>query len=321
MCRRLESVFLSVRKGDENVLSKIRKVFFVFLVLPVFFCFGKTASATSETNVIEDVAQDVAQDVTEHTNFLIKWLLDQREPALDFVKKLILILIVYLIGKWIIRLLLKLIDKMMKKREMDLAVQNFVHSFSKVAFFFLLIFIIAGMLGIGATAVAVVGSAGLAIGLALQGSLSNLAGGILVLAVKPFTIGDYIVTTGVEGTVQGIDIFYTRIKTLDNKVIMIPNGSIMGSDITNVTKEPVRMLQIDFFVDFDTDMDELKDEIMYIMKEEVLLVQDSPMETVILKLGVKKIQLQARAWAKTENYWAANESVSEKIKKRIASRI
>lgn len=269
-----------------------------------------------DTNVIEDVTNDV----TEQTNFMIEWLLSQRSAALEFIKTLLLVLIVYFIGKWVIRVLLKFIDKMMKKREMDLAVQHFFLSFSKVALSFLLIFIIAGMLGIGATVVAIVGSAGLAIGLALQGSLSNLAGGILVLALKPFTIGDYIITTGVEGTVQGIDIFYTKVKTIDNKVVMIPNGSIMGADITNVTKEPVRMLQIDFFVDFDVDLDELKDELMYIMKEEPLLIQDSPMETVILKLGVKKLQLQSRAWAKTTDYWSAHESVSEKIRKLIASK-
>lgn len=263
----------------------------------------------------DDVIEDVTQDVTEQTNFVIEWLLAQRSAALDFAKKLLLLLIVYLIGKWVIRLLLKFIDKMMKRKEVDLAVQNFVLSFSKVAFSLLLIFIMAGMLGIGATVVAVIGSAGLAIGLALQGSLSNLAGGILVLALKPFTAGDYIKVTNVEGSVQGIDIFYTKIKTIDNKIIMIPNGSIMNADIINMTKEERRMLQIDFFVDFDTNLDELKDELMYIMKEEDLLIQDMPMETVILKLGVKKIALQSRAWVKTVDYWSANERISEKIKK------
>ena len=284
----------------------------ILTVLLGFLAGGRMAFADSQIDVVEDV--------TEHTSFVVEWLLAQRGAALELLEKLVLILIVYIIGKWVIRFLLKLIDKMMKKREMDLAVQNFVLSFSKVALFFLLIFIIAGMLGIGATVVAIVGSAGLAIGLALQGSLSNLAGGILILALKPFTIGDYIVVTGVEGTVEGIDIFYTKIKTIDNKIVAVPNGSITGADITNVTKEPARMLQIDFFVDFDTDFDELKDELMYIMKEDELLIQDKPMETVILKLGVKKMELRLKAWAKQEDYWQAIESISEKIKKTVASK-
>lgn len=277
---------------------------------------GVWLSASEPAEDFLDVS-GVVEEATEQTNFLIEWLMSQRGAALEFAKKLVFVIFIYFVGRWVIRLLLKLMDRMMKRREVDLAVQNFVLSFSRVAFFFLLLFIMAGMLGIGATVVAIVGSAGLAIGLALQGSLSNLAGGILILLLKPFTVGDYVVVTGVEGTVLGIDIFYTKIKTLDNKMAMIPNGAITGADIINVTKAPERMLQINFFVDFVVDLDILKEELLYLMKEDDFLLQEKPMETVILKLGVNKIELQLRAWTKQEDYWAANERMSEKIQKLL----
>ena len=287
-----------------------------WILIGIFLPAGRSVRAAYTTDVVEN-ASDVVEDAGKQANFLVDWLLSQRSTALDFLKTIIAVIIVYLIGKWIIRILLKIIDKGMKRREVDLAVQNFVLSFAKVAFLFLLVFVIAGMLGFSATVVAIVGSAGLAIGLALQGSLSNLAGGILILALKPFTIGDYIIVADAEGTVQNIDIFYTRIRKLDNTVVVVPNGAITGANITNTTKEAKRMVQIDFFVDFETDLDELKDELMYIMKEDELLIQDEPMDTVILKIGAGKVQMQLRAWAKQEEFWAAHESISEKVKKII----
>lgn len=123
-----------------------------------------------------------------------------------------------------------------------------------------MIIIIASVLGIGASSiVAIIGSAGLAVGLALQGSLSNLAGGVLILLLKPFKVGDYIISAGAEGTVQSIDIFYTRIATTDNKVVVIPNGTISNSNVTNTTKQDERMLVLDFTVGLNTDIAEVRE--------------------------------------------------------------
>lgn len=300
--------------GDSLMQSKMKKAAgFLGLLEALFITGGRTALAVS--------AEDVVEDATKQTNFLVNWLLSQREAALELLKKLLLVVIVFFIGKWVLKALLKLIDRTMKKREVDLAVQTFVMSFAKIALYMLLIFIIAGMLGVGATIVAILGSAGLAVGLALQGSLSNLAGGVLILLLKPFTIGDYIIVTGVEGTVQKIDIFYTRLLTVDNKLVVIPNGSITGANITNTTKEERRMLQINFWLDFAADLDELKDELYYIMKEDDYLIQDAPMDVVITKFSSAKVQMQLKAWARQEDYWSALARVSEKVKKTIDSKI
>lgn len=158
----------------------------------------------------------------EKTNFLIEYLLSQRSVLLDFAKTLLFALIVFLIGKRLVKFCLKLTNKWMVRREVEISVQNFVMSFAKVIYYLILIFVVAWILGVGATIVALVGSAGLAVGLALQGSLSNLAGGVLILALKPFRVGEYISVSGVEGTVDSIDVFYTHLSTVDNKVIAIP---------------------------------------------------------------------------------------------------
>ena len=253
----------------------------------------------------------------EKTSFLIEYLLSQRSVIMDGLKTILFALFVYVIGRKIVKFCLRLTGKWMKKREVDLGVQNFVMSFAGVGYHFILIFIVAGILGIGATVVAVVGSAGLAIGLALQGSLANLAGGVLILILKPFTVGDYIMADGAEGTVESIDIFYTRVSTSDNKVIVIPNGTITSSNITNTTNASKRMLVIDFRVPYDTDVDELKRILLEMMGEEELILKEEPMSVVIDRLAPVKMKMLIKAWAKTERYWDARHHLLEQMKKTL----
>ena len=192
--------------------------------------------------------------------------------------------------------------------------QNFVMSFAKVGYHLVLIFVVAWILGVGATIIALVGSAGLAVGLALQGSLSNLAGGVLILALKPFRVGEYISVTGVEGTVESIDIFYTRVATTDNKTIVIPNGTITSATITNVTNAEKRMLVLDFMVPYEADIPELKEILKDIMRRDEMIFQDEPMDVVINKLSPLKVQMQLKAWVKTEDYWDVRYRLLEHIK-------
>lgn len=250
----------------------------------------------------------------EKTSFLIEYLLSQREGILDFAKTLIFALFVYFIGKKIVKFCLKLTSKWMVKRDVEAGVQNFVMSFAKVGYHLVLIFVVAWILGVGATIIALVGSAGLAVGLALQGSLSNLAGGVLILALKPFRVGEYISVTGVEGTVESIDIFYTRVATTDNKTIVIPNGTITSATITNVTNAEKRMLVLDFMVPYEADIPELKEILKDIMRRDEMIFQDEPMDVVINKLSPLKVQMQLKAWVKTEDYWDVRYRLLEHIK-------
>ncbi len=253
----------------------------------------------------------------EKTNFLIEYLLSQRSALLDFAKTLLFALIVFLIGKRLVKFCLKLTNKWMVRREVEISVQNFVMSFAKVIYYLILIFVVAWILGVGATIVALVGSAGLAIGLALQGSLSNLAGGVLILALKPFRVGEYISVSGVEGTVDSIDVFYTHLSTVDNKVIAIPNGTITNATITNVTNVSKRMMILDFMVPYETDITALRETLMDVMRADELLCQEETMEVVIDKLSPVKIKMQMKAWAKTEQYWDARYGLLEKLKETL----
>lgn len=265
---------------------------------------------------IEDLAETLQSSATseEKTSFLIEYLLAQRGALLDFAKTLLFALLVYIIGKKVVKFCLKLTSKWMVKREVEAGVQNFVMSVARVLYHLVLIFIVAWILGIGATIIALVGSAGLAIGLALQGSLSNLAGGVLILALKPFKVGEYIAVAGVEGTVESIDIFYTRVATTDNKTIVIPNGTITNATITNITNVEKRMLILDFMVPYETDVEKLREILLLEMEKEELICENEETNVVINRLTPIKVQMQLKAWVKTENYWDVRYRMLEKIK-------
>lgn len=265
---------------------------------------------------IEDLAETLGSSVSneEKTSFLIEYLLSQRSVIMDFAKTLIFAIIVFLIGKRLVKFCLKLTNKWMERRRVEVSVRNFVMSLANAGYHLVLIFIVAWILGVGATIVALVGSAGLAIGLALQGSLSNIAGGFLILALKPFKVGEYISVSGVEGTVKTIDIFYTHLSTTDNKIIVIPNGTITNSTITNTTHVSKRMLILDFMVSYETDITKLREILLEMMREDALLCQQEPMDVVINKLSPLKVQMQVKAWVKTEDYWDARYGLLEKLK-------
>ena len=275
-----------------------------------------TLTPTPTPVSIEDLTETLNSGVSseEKTNFFMEFLLSQKNVLLGFAKTLLFAFIVFLIGKRLVKFALRMTQKWMVKHNIEISVQKFVMSLANFSYHLILVFIVAWILGVGATIVAVIGSAGLAIGLALQGSLSNLAGGVLILALKPFKIGEYISVAGVEGTVDSIDIFYTHLSTTDNKVIVIPNGTITNSTITNTTNVSKRMLIIDFMVSYEMDVEKLREVLTEIMQEDPLLCQNDPMAVVISRLSPLKVQMQMKAWVRTENYWDARYGLMEKLK-------
>lgn len=270
---------------------------------------GKAIGVDELHKVMNSSASD-----EQKTSFFIQYLLSQREWLLDFAKTLLIAVIVFVIGRKIVKFALKITKKTMERKDVEISVQKFVMSLATFAYNIFLIIIIASVLGIGASSiVAIIGSAGLAVGLALQGSLSNLAGGVLILLLKPFKVGDYIISAGAEGTVQSIDIFYTRIATTDNKVVVIPNGTISNSNVTNTTKQDERMLVLDFTVGLNTDIAEVREKIMELFEADDRILHDMNKCVVVDKLTPVNIKMQAKAWTKSEDYWDVKYLLLEQI--------
>ena len=196
------------------------------------------------------------------------------------------------------------------------AVITFVDSFIKAALYVVLIFIIASNLGVDAASiVAILGSAGVAIGLAVQGSLSNLAGGVLILLLKPFKVGDYIIdAAGREGVVSEIQIFYTQLHTADNKVVILPNGSLANNSITNVTAEKVRRLDVSVQVSYTCDLKEAKEVLTEMLRNNTYSLKDREMLAFVNSLDDSGITMGVRCWVKSEDYWSAKWDVTENCK-------
>ena len=262
---------------------------------------GKAIGVDELQKVMNSSASD-----EQKTSFFIQYLLSQREWLLDFAKTLLIAVIIFVIGRKIVKFALKITKKTMERKDVEISVQKFVMSLATFAYNIFLIIIIASVLGIGASSiVAIIGSAGLAVGLALQG--------VLILLLKPFKVGDYIISAGAEGTVQSIDIFYTRIATTDNKVVVIPNGTISNSNVTNTTKQDERMLVFEFTVGLNTDIAEVREKIMKLFEADDRILHDMNKCVVVDKLTPVNIKMQAKAWTKSEDYWDVKYLLLEQI--------
>lgn len=274
--------------------------------------------AVQDNTTVKELTKVMGDDSVSNekkTSLLLQYLLDQREPLLRFGQTLLIALIVFVIGRKMVKLLLRFTDRWMERRNVEVSVRKFVMSLAGVIYNVLLIFVVAGILGVGTSSiVAMVGSAGLAIGLALQGSLANLAGGVLILLLKPFQVGDYIITPQSEGTVQSIDIFYTRLTTTDNRVIVIPNGTISNSDITNTTKQDRRLLVLEFSVSYDADVALIRDILLKEMKHRSDILVKEPMRVVVTRLSPVKLRMNAKCWVETSKYWDVYYDMLERIK-------
>ena len=252
---------------------------------------------------------------------LIQKYIDEYAPKLiGFAIKLILAVIFLAIGIRIIKSLVKMINKSLKRSRMDISLVSFLTSFIKYFMYFILIMIIVSCFGVTASSVvAILGSAGLTLGLALQGSLSNFAGGILILLIKPFGIGDFIIVKDkdVEGTVADITLFYTKLKTVDNKMIMIPNGGLSGACIINVSYMDRRRVEVKVGVSYDADIAKTKDILMRIAMEQPALLKDEPVDVFVDELGDSAVTFGVRLWVSNEEFFKTKWSINEEIKKEL----
>lgn len=255
------------------------------------------------------------EDIDKKVFSLVDWIVSHIPNMLSGIFLAIVAIIIFAIGRKLINLLVKLLDKSFRKSSMDLGVIKFLNSFIRISLNIVLIVVIAGFVGLETTSLAtIIGSAGLAIGLSLQGSLSNFAGGVLVLILKPFTIGDYIISGSNEGVVKGIDIFYTRLLTADNRLVVIPNGALSNSPITNVTNQDIRRVDIVIGVDYSEDIGKVKNLLSDIANNYELIEKDKGVDIFVDELASSSVNIGFRVWAKTENYWKVKWDMNENIK-------
>ncbi len=238
--------------------------------------------------------------------------------GLDLFLTLVIGFAVFFIGSKLIGKLLKLLRRSMTRHELDPGVVSFCISACRIAFYVLLIVIVAQIFGVATSSlVAIVGSAGLAIGLALQGSLANFAGGVLILVMKPFVVGDYIIVGDVEGTVQKIDVVYTTLITKDNRAAILPNGTLADSNIINATKEDKRRIDIQVGIEYGESIDKVKAVLEDIVESQDARLVDMPVNIVVSDLADSAVTMSVYLWVKPEDYWNVRWGMLEQIKKEF----
>ena len=238
------------------------------------------------------------------------------EKALNLGVRIIYALIFIAIGTQLIKVVRRVIKRAIQRTEAEQGVITFVDSFVKAGLYIVLALFIASYFGVDAASViALVGSAGVAIGLAVQGSLSNLAGGVLLLLLKPFVVGDYIVdSNGMEGTVQEIQIFFTKLKTPDNKTIILPNGNLANNSIVNVTTAKNRRCDIVVGISYDSDIKKAKEVLMEVLNKEEKVLRDKDVNVFVDQLADSSINICVRCWFDNADFWPAKWRLNENIK-------
>ena len=248
----------------------------------------------------------------------IQTLVDTKSSILlRFGIKVLLVIVIFIIGHKLIGWVRSLIRRSMEHANTDAGIRQFADSLLKYGLHIMLVVVLANSLGIESTSMAaLVASGGMTVSLAMQGSLSNLAGGILILTLKPFVVGDYIIedTHKNEGTVKEIQIFYTKLATIDNKTIVIPNGALANNSLTNVTAKEYRQLDLRVDISYDADLKKTKQLLQGILENDPSIVSDKEINVFVDNLGDSSVIIGLRAWVKTEEYWESRWRILENVK-------
>lgn len=263
------------------------------------------------------MTQEELQELNKSMNALEKFMNELPEKALGFGVRVLFAALILFVGFKIIKFIRKILKKSLTKANVELGVIQFLDALLKIILNIILVLIVAGNFGFDATSVvALMGSAGVTIGLALQGSLSNLAGGILILLLKPFRVGDYIVedTNGNEGKVKEIGIFYTKLQTGDRKIVILPNGSLANTSLTNFSEASLRRVDIAVGISYDADIKKAKDILQRIIDEDSDVEQDEIKKVYVDSLGASEVVLGLRVYCENPKYWDLRWRLLETIK-------
>lgn len=236
--------------------------------------------------------------------------------AIEYGPKLLLAILALVLGLWLIRRVVNGLGRLMERRDVDPSLRPFLRGLIGVLFKVLLLISVASMVGIETTSfIAILGAAGLAVGLALQGSLANFAGGVLILMLKPFRVGDYISGGGHSGTVDHIHIFYTYLRTPQNQIITVPNGSLSNDAIINYTAENARRLDQVYSIAYSDDIDKAREILHRLIKADERIAEDPPPEVLVDSLGDSSVDLKIRVWSTIDVFWPLHWDMQEKVKK------
>lgn len=240
------------------------------------------------------------------------------EMAMTYAPKLALAIVTLIVGLWIIGRVTGLIDRIMQARNTEPTLQRFLHSLLSILFKALLFISVASMVGIETTSfIAILGAAGLAVGLALQGSLANFAGGVLILLFKPFKVGDVIEGAGVLGIVREIQIFNTIMTTFDNKRIIVPNAQLSNNVLTNYSSEPTRRVDMVFGIGYGDDVLKAKEVLKELVSADERVLKDPAFEIYVKELGDSSVNFVVRAWVNAADYWPFYFAMQERVKLRF----
>ena len=240
-------------------------------------------------------------------------------PGLSgFAMDLLAAVLILIIGFKVVGAVRRMAERSFARMELELSLRKFLLSLIQVGLYAVLIFMAAERIGIQSSSIiALLGSAGVTLGLALQGSLSNFAGGVLILLMRPFKVGDYIVSQYGEGTVAVIGLVYTTLNTTDNKTVVIPNGSLSNSPITNATAEKFRRLDLTVGISYQADLKKAKDILLDIYTSHPKVLKDHPIQVFVDQLADSAVIIGGRGWTATDDYWQTRWDITEEIKLRL----
>jgi small conductance mechanosensitive channel len=238
--------------------------------------------------------------------------------GVDFGINLITAIVIFFVGKWVVNLVVKGMLKAMQKSEVDTTLRRFVANLARMLLMLFVIIAAIGALGVKtASLVALLGAAGLAVGLALQGSLSNFAAGVLIVLFRPYKVGDWIEGGGVSGSVEEVQILTTVLKTGDNKRVIIPNSQIMGTTITNYSANDTRRVDLVVGVSYSDDLDKVRKELQDLVAADDRILDDPAVTIAVSELADSSVNFVLRPWVKTADYWGVYFGLTEAVKKRF----
>ena len=256
-------------------------------------------------------------DLNAEVDHLIKTSESWIPMIMEYGSRFLLAVITLAIGWWLINVLTHRVGRLLALRNADMALQHFITRLANVALKIMLVVNAASMIGVATTSfIAAIGAATLAIGMALQGSLANFAGGVLILLFRPFRIGDWIEAQGTSGTVDSIQIFHTVLRTGDNKTVIVPNGILSNGLITNTNRQPTRKVVFDVGVDYEADLQKAREVLLELAKDPRVLA-DPAAVAVVSTLGDSSITVSLRCWTKTADYWDVMFMLNELARDRL----
>jgi len=272
-----------------------------------------TTETPAATPTLDDI--DVNASIDWFREDALEWM---KTDGLGFAIDIVLALLIFYIGRFIVGLLVKALGKGMQKAEVDATLERFVCNLVRMALMVVVIIAAIAQVGIQTTSfIAIFGAAGLAVGLALQGSLSNFAAGVLIVLFRPYRVGDFVEAAGIAGTIEQVQILTTILKTGDNKQVIVPNSQIMDSIITNYSANDTRRVDMVIGVGYDDDLDQVHRTLKELVDADDRILDDPACKIAVSELADSSVNFVVRPWVKSADYWGVKFDLTEAIKKRF----